>query len=1161
MHKAFPLPVIKFPLAEEERCHCHEDSTAGKSQGITICKDLIPQSLCCFTRIQQYLQHEHYALWEVIEFGDSYEVPASTASTTTTDTTIGETGKKSGRTVTLTAEDMQKRKNDVKARTTLLGNEATKKTKNNLLKQEYGNFKAEGSEALEQMFNILQVIVGQLQFMDVEVKQDDLNQKGYEDGNSASVSTASTNVPTVSANIRVASISQDTACAYIASQSCSQIKFKDINQIDEDDMEEMDIKWSMALLSMKAKIEEGETTTDKEDHALVAVEEAPIDFSLMANTSPESKELETLKKEKEGVDSKLACFLTASKDIDNLIESQRSDKNKEGLGHSVVPPPPAQIYSSPKKDLSWTGHLEFADDTVTDYSRPSLTMESTSGDDQNRNSSVPKTDASPSTITSKPFIKFVKPNDSPSKSKKPPVKYAEQYRKPNKKPNVRGNQRNWNNLKSHQLGPNFVMKKKACFNSGDFNHLAYDVEKCSQNNIDDKGYWDSGCTRHIISNISYLSDYEPFDGGYVSFSQRGCKITGKGTIKTVLQKEDGIFLSQDKRLISWQCKKHTIVATSTTEAEYIAAASGCGQVLWIQNQLLDYGVSVPCETFSREISSSILCFNTIMARLQFYDYHNMVTILEKSKHNVDFHPMVDFVEASLLRIETMEEGTKILVTVDDILRTVTESSLRRNLKLQDVEGISSLPDTKLFENLTLMGYNISPNQKFTFQKGQFSHQWKYLIHTIMQCLSPKSIGFNEFISNIATVLVCLATNRTYNFSKMIFDGLVKNVNNKEEATRLKRKGLSLEQESAKKFKPSDEVPKEVKSPDEVPEENVKEMMQSVPIEEVYVEALQVKHPIINWKMANDLILKIYKIANSPRQQEEVPTASEESSHCQKKRDATAMRIALLVMHTYYAKELPIPPPVIMPPSPMLSPMFNPHEFFLPKELLPRKKCRHDRSSSSTPTLPQEFKIGESSRKTSLEHHEEQIEEILNHLDELSLDFIENMEDNIEDLKKGRVIIQQDLDNIKTELQETRAQVAKLQRKQLGQNNKIALARFKINDLEQIIKEIQARHQADKESLLSAISSAAPAMTQAAIRQLVVDSVTAALEAQTANIGNADNTNRNHEPREAHIARKCSYKEFISCQPFNFKGSEGAVGLICLFERTELVFSHSNCIED
>nr|GEZ79929.1 hypothetical protein [Tanacetum cinerariifolium] len=167
-----------------------------------------------------------------------------------------------------------------------------------------------------------------------------------------------------------------------------------------------------------------------------------------------------------------------------------------------------------------------------------------------------------------------------------------------------------------------------------------------------------------------------------------------------------------------------------------------------------------------------------MARLLFCDYHNMVLILEKGEHNTDFHPMVDFLEASPLRIETTKEGTKILATVDSIVRTVSESSLRHNLKLRDEEGISSLPDAELFENLTLMGYNISSNQKFTFQKGQFSHQWKYLIHTIMQCLSPKSTGFNEFSSNIATALVCLATNRTYNFSKMIFDGLVKNINNK-----------------------------------------------------------------------------------------------------------------------------------------------------------------------------------------------------------------------------------------------------------------------------------------------------------------------------------------------------------------------------------------------
>ncbi|GKE22648.1 hypothetical protein Tco_1434160 [Tanacetum coccineum] len=93
------------------------------------------------------------------------------------------------------------------------------------------------------------------------------------------------------------------------------------------------------------------------------------------------------------------------------------------------------------------------------------------------------------------------------------------------------------------------------------------------------------------------------------------------------------------------------------------------------------------------------------------------------------------------------------------------------------------------------------------------------------------------------------------------------------------------------------------------------------------------------------------------------------------------------------------------------------------------------------------------------------------------------------------------------------------------------------------------------------TSAAPPMTQTAIRKLVVDSVVAALEAQAATMANADNTNRNTGKGGAHVARKCSYKEFMSCQPFNFKGTEGAVGLIRWFERTELVFLRSNCTED
>ncbi|GKB54146.1 reverse transcriptase domain-containing protein [Tanacetum coccineum] len=91
--------------------------------------------------------------------------------------------------------------------------------------------------------------------------------------------------------------------------------------------------------------------------------------------------------------------------------------------------------------------------------------------------------------------------------------------------------------------------------------------------------------------------------------------------------------------------------------------------------------------------------------------------------------------------------------------------------------------------------------------------------------------------------------------------------------------------------------------------------------------------------------------------------------------------------------------------------------------------------------------------------------------------------------------------------------------------------------------------------------AAPAMTRAAIRKLVADSVAAALEAQAATMANTDNTTRNTRQRETHITRKCSYKEFMNCQPFNFKGMERTIGLIRWFKRTKSVFLRSNCTED
>nr|GFD09350.1 hypothetical protein [Tanacetum cinerariifolium] len=161
-------------------------------------------------------------------------------------------------------------------------------------------------------------------------------------------------------------------------------------------------------------------------------------------------EIETLKEEKDVVDGKLARLLKSSKDLENIIESQRSKKVKEGVGYNVVPPPAADLYRSPKKDLSWTGLSEFADDIVTDYSRPSPTIESTSAEGDR-----------PAERASTNKAEFVKAAERPTTNKvktakKPAVKYAEMYRRISKRSTVRGNQRNWNNLKSYQLGPEFV---------------------------------------------------------------------------------------------------------------------------------------------------------------------------------------------------------------------------------------------------------------------------------------------------------------------------------------------------------------------------------------------------------------------------------------------------------------------------------------------------------------------------------------------------------------------------------------------------------------------------------------------------------------------------------------------------------------------------------
>nr|GEW78288.1 hypothetical protein [Tanacetum cinerariifolium] len=197
------------------------------------------------------------------------------------------------------------------------------------------------------------------------------------------------------------------------------------------------------------------------------------------------------------------------------------------------------------------------------------------------------------------------------------------------------------------------------------------------------------------------------------------------------------------RLISWQCKKKTIMANSTIETEYIAASSCCGQVLWLQNQLLDYGhnfmqtkihisstqqmvIKSPCLTDKKELTipgqqttrkeflnplmanslpKTIEPFSSLnhsMANLKFVNQHNMVAYLEKRDDNTEFHQTVDFLYSCSI--------TYALTAV-----VILESLVRSDILFDDEDGITCLTNDEIFENLALMGYKPLCT-KLSFQK-------------------------------------------------------------------------------------------------------------------------------------------------------------------------------------------------------------------------------------------------------------------------------------------------------------------------------------------------------------------------------------------------------------------------------------------------------------
>nr|GEX64089.1 reverse transcriptase domain-containing protein [Tanacetum cinerariifolium] len=105
--------------------------------------------------------------------------------------------------------------------------------------------------------------------------------------------------------------------------------------------------------------------------------------------------------------------------------------------------------------------------------------------------------------------------------------------------------------------------------------------------------------------------------------------------------------------------------------------------------------------------------------------------------------------------------TRLQALVDKKKVVVTKAAIREVLCLDDAEGVDSLPNEEIFIELDRMGYEKPPT-KLTFYKAFFSSQWKFLIHTILQCMSAKQTSWNEFSSSMASAIICLSTGREFN---------------------------------------------------------------------------------------------------------------------------------------------------------------------------------------------------------------------------------------------------------------------------------------------------------------------------------------------------------------------------------------------------------------
>nr|GEW87609.1 copia protein [Tanacetum cinerariifolium] len=284
-------------------------------------------------------------------------------------------------------------------------------------------------------------------------------------------------------------------------------------------------------------------------------------------------ELEKLKKEKESNQLKIENFNNASKSLDKLIGSQIPDNSKKGVGflcYNVVPPPPTGLFSPSKLDLSNSSLEEFQQPEFEGYGPK--TSNSVSEDISNEVKESHDTPLVKELVSDdKLEKKIVSPNISkrefirPKQQEKPvwkPVKYVEMYRP---------NSTVVNAVRENQIN---AVKALACWvwRPTKLNSASITLKKHNYGHLqkEDQGYVNSGCSRHMIGNMSYLSDFKKFNGGYVTFGggAKGGKITGEGTLNTgKLDFEDVYFVKElqfNLFSVSQMCDKKNSVLFADT---------------------------------------------------------------------------------------------------------------------------------------------------------------------------------------------------------------------------------------------------------------------------------------------------------------------------------------------------------------------------------------------------------------------------------------------------------------------------------------------------------------------------------------------------------------------------------------------------------------------